>query len=204
MKNRQSKTKTPADEKLETQDFNLFQALEAIDKKDYGYYDRLTPEQQKKFSPYMMIKWACSVKASHDIQGYYLRSIDYYANQHFLNYMITKKENPHPKLQWLMLCAASPGVGKQYREWIPHIKESVTKLRDRATVSEIKEFYKKIYPKVEGEDIEAAANEFVRQHDRKLFLAKIYPGMKIDDIEHLNGIITDDDIEQYKKETGES
>ncbi len=51
------RAKTPTDEKFEKQDFNLFEAIAAIDKKDYGYYDRLTPEQQRKFVPFMMLHW---------------------------------------------------------------------------------------------------------------------------------------------------
>ncbi len=195
-----AKKKIPSDEKLENTDFNLFEALAAIDRKDYGWYDRLTPEQQKKFVPFMIIKWASAIKATSDIQSYYVRSVDHYANKYFLHGEIAK----NPKLQWLMLCAASPGIGKQFHQWIPHIKETVSKLRDNASLTDIKEFYKKIYPKADPEDTDAAAKYFVEQHKRKMFLARIYPGMKIDDIEHLNGIITDDDIEQYKKETGES
>ena len=37
-----ARTKTPADEKFEKQDFNLFEAIAAIDKKDYGYYKKNT------------------------------------------------------------------------------------------------------------------------------------------------------------------
>ena len=44
-----ARTKVPTDEKFEKQDFNLFEAITAIDKKDYGCYDRPTPEQQRKF-----------------------------------------------------------------------------------------------------------------------------------------------------------
>jgi len=35
-----AKAKVSADEKFEKQDFDLFEALSAIDNKDYGYYDR--------------------------------------------------------------------------------------------------------------------------------------------------------------------
>lgn len=195
-----AKKKTPADEKLENTDLNLFEALEAIDKKDYGWYDRLTPEQQKKFVPFMMIKWVSAIKASSQMQDYYVRSVDHHANKYYLNSDVAK----NPKLQWLMLCAASPGLGKQFHQWIPHIRDSVSKLKDDASLSEIKEFYKKIYPKADLSVIEEAAAEFVKQHKRKMELARIYPGMKIDDIEHLNTLITDDDIKQYKKEAGEA
>lgn len=57
-----AKAKTPIDEKFEKIDFDLFEALAAIDRKDYGYYDRLTEEQQRKFSPYMMVRWMSSMK----------------------------------------------------------------------------------------------------------------------------------------------
>ena len=49
-------TKTPIDEKFEKQDFNLFDALLALDKKDYVYIDKLNAEQQKKFVPYIMCR----------------------------------------------------------------------------------------------------------------------------------------------------
>ena len=73
-----AKEKLSADEKFEKIDFDLFEALTAIDKKDYSYYDRLTVEQQKKFIPFMMIHWISAVKANSDIQSYYLQSTDHH------------------------------------------------------------------------------------------------------------------------------
>jgi hypothetical protein len=63
-------TKAPVDEKFQNIDFDLFEALSALDRKDYGYLDRLTEEQQKKFVPYMMTHWMSAVKGGSDIQGY--------------------------------------------------------------------------------------------------------------------------------------
>ena len=117
-----TKKSTPVDEKFEAQDFNLFDSLTAMDKKDYGYYDRLTEEQQKKFVPYMMTHWMSAIKGSGDVQGYYLRSVDYHANKYLFNEHVQK----HPKLQWYMLCASSPGLGKQFHQWIPHLGSKVT------------------------------------------------------------------------------
>jgi hypothetical protein len=194
------KTKESDEFKLPSQDFDLFKALEAIDRKDYGYWDQLSPEQQKKFVPFMMLKWVSMIKGSAKLQGYYIRSTDYHANKHFLSSEIVK----HPKLQWLMLCASSPGLGKQFHQWLPHIRESVSRLKDSPKNSEIKDFYKKIYPNGSEDDYNEIASEFVKQHQRKKFLAEIYPGMKLDDIERLNELITDHDIENYKKDSGET
>jgi hypothetical protein len=193
-----TKKNTPVDEKLEKQDFDLFDALAALDKKDYGYYDRLTPEQQKKFVPHMMLKWMSGLKGSSDIQRYYLQSIEYYANKYWYNENIQK----NPKLQWLMLCAASPGVGKQFHQWIPEIKLKVAKLQENASLKEIKEYFKKTYPKISDTDLEELSKTYIEQHKRKKYLAETFPDLKLSDIEVLNEIVTDEEIKQYEMDRG--
>ena len=193
-----TKKNTPVDEKLEKQDFDLFDALAALDKKDYGYYDRLTPEQQKKFVPHMMLKWMSGLKGSSDIQRYYLQSIEYYANKYWYNENIQK----NPKLQWLMLCAASPGVGKQFHQWIPEIKLKVAKLQENASLKEIKEYFKKTYPKISDTDLEELSKTYIEPHKRKKYLAETFPDLKLSDIEVLNEIVTDEEIKQYEMDRG--
>jgi len=193
-----TKKNTPIDEKFVAQDFALFDALTAMDKKDYGYYDRLTEEQQKKFVPYMMTHWMSAIKGSGDVQGYYLRSVDYHANKHLFNEYVQK----HPKLQWYMLCASSPGLGKQFHQWIPHLGSKVTSLKESAKVKEIKEYYTKIYPKVDSDDIDEIAKQFVVEHKRKCYLAETYPNLKQSDIEVLSQLVTDEDIKKYEKDRG--
>jgi hypothetical protein len=193
-----TKKSTPVDEKFVSQDFDLFDALTAMDKKDYGYYDRLTEEQQKKFVPYMMTHWMSAIKGTGDVQGYYLRSVDYHANKHLFNEYVQK----HPKLQWYMLCASSPGLGKQFHQWIPHLGSKVTSLKEPAKVKEIKEYYTKIYPKVDSDDIDEIAKAFVQEHKRKCYLAETYPNLKQSDIEVLSQLVTEEDIKEYEKDRG--
>ena len=193
-----TKKSTPVDEKFVSQDFDLFDALTAMDKKDYGYYDRLTEEQQKKFVPYMMTHWMSAIKGSGDVQGYYLRSVDYHANKHLFNEYVQK----HPKLQWYMLCASSPGLGKQFHQWIPHLGSKVTSLKEPAKVKEIKEYYTKIYPKVDSDDIDEIAKAFVQEHKRKCYLSETYPNLKQSDIEVLSQLVTEEDIKEYEKDRG--
>ena len=193
-----TKKSIPVDEKFVAQDFDLFDALTAMDKKDYGYYDRLTEEQQKKFVPYMMTHWMSAIKGSGDVQGYYLRSVDYHANKHLFNEYVQK----HPKLQWYMLCASSPGLGKQFHQWIPHLGSKVTSLKEPAKTKDIKEYYTKIYPKVDSDDIDEIAKAFVQEHKRKCYLAETYPNLKQSDIEVLSQLVTEEDIKQYEKDRG--
>ena len=192
------KHKLASDEKFDNQDFNLFDALLALDKKDYGYYDRLTVEQQRKFIPFMLIKYLSYLKGSGEISAYYVMSTEYNANKYFFNEYVQK----HPKLQWLMLCAASPGLGKQFHPWLPQIKEKVSSLREEATLKEIKEFYSKVYPKANDQDINEVSKAYVSEQRRKCYFAKKFPGMKYEDIDTLNKLVTDEEIEDYEREYG--
>lgn len=192
------KPATPSDEKLDNQDFNLFDALAALDRKDYTYLDKLTEEQQKKFVPYMMTHWMSTVKASGEIQGYYVMSTEYNANKHLFNEYVQK----HPKLQWMMLCASSPGMGKQFHQWIPHLSSKVSTLKETPKLKDVKDYYSKIYPKADKESIDLIGETFVEEHKKKSYLAKRFPDLKLDDIETLAQLVTDDDIKNYERELG--
>lgn len=193
-----AKEKLSQDEKFEKIDFDLFEALAAIDRKDYSYYDRLTPEQQKKFVPFMLIHWVSAIKGNSELQNYYLQSTEYHANKYLFNENIQK----NPKLQWLMLCAASPGLGKQFHQWIPHIKERVAKLKDQAKAKDIKEYYKKIYPTSSSQDIDIVTQVFIDNHKKKMYLAEKFPELKFDEIELLSDLVTNKEIEEYEEALG--
>ena len=186
------------DEKFEKVDVDLFEILAALDKKDYGFYDRLTDEQKKKIVPFMLTHWMSAIKASEGLARYYVMSTNEYTNKYLFNENVQK----HPNLAWLMLCAASPGLGKQFHQWIPHIRDKVTKYKEAATLKEIKEYYAKIYPKADAESITEVSKAYVTEQKRKMYLGQIYPNMKVADLEVLNQIVTDDNIEQYERDRG--
>ena len=195
---RAPKAITPADEKLDRQDFDLFKAIDAIDKKDYRYLDAMTDEQRKKFVPYLMLHWISAVKGNGSVAAYYLMSVDLNANKYMFNEYVAR----HPELQWLMLCASSPGIGKQFHQWIPHLKASIGEFRDRATVKEVGEYFAKIYKGADGETLREAAEEFVAAQNHKHRIAAMYPEMKIEDIEVMAAFVTNEDIDRYERDAG--
>ena len=202
-----SKRKVPQEEKFQNQDFDLFAALNAIDKKDYSWFDNLTQEQQRKFIPYMLIHWASAVNDTSEVQQYFVRSIDYHANKYLFNEVIQK----HFKLQWLMLCAAAPGIEKSkkyknfgYHQWIPHIRENISKLKEPAKLKEIVEYFTKIYSKADTNSIKEISEEFVKQQKKKMYIANLYPNLKFQDIELLSDLVTDEQIVEYERELGNS
>lgn len=191
-----AKAKTPTDEKFTKVDFNLFEALEAIDKKDYGYYDRLTLEQRKKFSAYMMLIWTSSVSGANQKQQ--LKSVANIVNPHFFDENITK----NPKLQWLLLCASSLGKGKQYHQWVPHLENKVVKLQEKASLTDVKKYFTKIHPSVDEELIDEISKLYVEQQHRKTYFAEKFPNLKFDEIDLLNVLVTDEEIKKYERDYG--
>jgi hypothetical protein len=90
----------------------LAQELAALDTKDRGFYDELTDEERKKFSTYLMMKYAASVEGNRDLQEWYLRAQNDRVNQDF--FAIGR----HPKLQWLLCTSVSPDMGRQKHYWM--------------------------------------------------------------------------------------
>ena len=99
--------KTPKSPKLE-----IANEMREFDLKRREFYDELNDEEQKAFSPYLMLRWGASVTGNSDFQKFYLRNCNEQANKHF--FTLSK----HKKLQWLMLCNVSPNMGIQRHEWI--------------------------------------------------------------------------------------
>jgi hypothetical protein len=103
---------------------SIWQEMAAFDRKDYTYYDRLTDDQKKEFSPYLMMRWGSTVDGNNDTSKYYALASNEYVNNNF--WQLSK----HPKLQWLLCCAVSPTCGKQKHYWIGSSKkESTNSLR---------------------------------------------------------------------------
>jgi hypothetical protein len=88
--------------------------MRAFDLKDRAFYDSLTDDEKKKFSPYLMIRWGASVSGDADLQAYYLMSTNERLNKNFFDISTTQ----HKKLQWLLATTVSPGMGAHRHNWL--------------------------------------------------------------------------------------
>lgn len=89
-----------------------------FDRKNRKFYDELTPEERRKFSTYLMIRWGSAVQGSRELQEFYLIATNERLNKHFFSL------SRHPKLQWLLATTVSPDMGPQRHQWIsPKKKE---------------------------------------------------------------------------------
>lgn len=190
--------KTSSDEKLQNVDFDLFGALAALDKKDYSYWNKLTEEQRKKFVPWMILHWHSAVKAENMIGSYYTISTDINANKHMFNEYVQK----HPELQWLMLCTVSPGLGKQFHQWLPHLNTGITNFKTPAKEREVLEYFQKIYKTQDKSVLQELAVAYTQDQNHKTRLAKHLVQMKLDDIETLSKLVSPEELNTYEKQCG--
>jgi hypothetical protein len=138
---------------------DIFKMLNAIDSKDYDFYDNLTDDERKGFSAYIGLKWGASVSGGDNIlQHYYLASMNSYVNVNLFDL------NKHHKLQWLLLVASSPNFGVHRHEWIYPKKKPTSKSKN-----DIKSQLMKIYPSYKEDDIELLAS-MVTKKDLKKFV----------------------------------
>ena len=49
---------------------NIANEMRMFDRKVRSFYDELTPEERKKFSNYLMIRWGSAVEGSRDLQEF--------------------------------------------------------------------------------------------------------------------------------------
>jgi hypothetical protein len=187
-----------ADLKLQNVDFDLFSALEALDRKDYGYFDTLTEEQQKKFVPYMMLHWVSSIKKQGEVGKYYVLATEECANKHMFNEYVQR----HPKLQWLMLCIVSPDMGKQFHQWIPQLSNKISELKINSKPKDFSDYLSKIYNNADTLSIRELSTQLSVEQNKKYRLAQLFPSMKLIDIEFLSKHVTDEELAEYEQQCG--
>jgi hypothetical protein len=120
---------------------NIANEMKQLDLKNRQFYNELTPEECKKFSNFLMIRWGSSIQGSVELQGYYLQSCNHYLNKRFFDI------NRHPKLQWLCATAVSPDLGTQRHQWIAPKKKE-------AGASGVRKQIAELFPHLKDDEVE--------------------------------------------------
>lgn len=171
---------------------DLFKCLDALDAKNYDYYDQMDADERKSLSPYILLMWISYLKNNGAVSEYYVMSANCNANLYFFNEHISK----HPKLQWMMLCSVSPDMGKQFRKWVPQLSGKFANLTEPIKMKDALEYFKKL------NTTESKAKDYVVVQNKQAWLAANLPHMKLDDIRTLSQIITDEEIARYEDSKG--
>ena len=115
-----------------------------LDTKNRAFYDELNEEERKKFSTYLMLRYAASVEGGPDIQEWYLRVTNERINANFFDL------GKHPKLQWLLCTTVSPDMGRQRHYW------QASKKKEGSNSKALK-FLTKLYPHLRNDELELLA-----------------------------------------------
>ena len=119
-----------------TNKLDIGNEMRQFDRKNRTFYDELSEEERKKFSPYLMIRWGSSVEGSRDLQEFYLIATNERLNKNFF------ASSKHPKLQWLLATTVSPDMGTPRHPWISHKKKQTGDAKKRRQLMEIFPTYK--------------------------------------------------------------
>ena len=106
--------------------------LRSLDRKDRNFYDSLDDNERRKFSTFLMFKYAANVTGNADLEHYYIESHNSQVNKHFFSL------SRHPKLQWLLCTTVSPGMGVHRNYYI----------KPRKTESKSYKFLSEMYPEL--------------------------------------------------------
>jgi hypothetical protein len=136
--------------------------LNALDAKDYGFYDRLTPEQQKQLSPFLLNRYISIVKdgkprhKSTQIETYYLMATNEQVNTQYFE--LAK----HPKLIWQLLCTVSPGMGKQFHQWVGHKK------KDKGNSNKVRKYIEQLHPTAKRDELDWLCTQYTEKDIKAL------------------------------------
>ena len=130
--------------------------LAAIDKKDYGFYDTLTPEHQKQLAPFLLNRYVSLVKGSSELQAYYLMAGNQRVNCTYFELA------RHPKLVWQLLCTVSPGMGTQFHQWVGHKK------KDKNTKDKNRKYIEQLHPHAKSDELNMLVNMYTDKDIKEL------------------------------------
>lgn len=125
---------------------NIANEMLQFDRKNRAFYDELSEDEQKKFSPFLMVRWGADVQGSAELQAYYLMSTNERLNKNFFD--ISTKD--HKKFQWLLATTVSPGMGKQYHKWLAAKKKE-------AANNKAEKFFAELHPELRHDEIKLLA-----------------------------------------------
>jgi hypothetical protein len=141
---------------------NIANEMRELDLKNRDFYRDLTPEERKKFSNYLMIRWASGVQGARELQEFYVIATNERLNKHFFS--LSKL----PDLQWLCATTVSPDLGAQRHQWISPRKRE-------PGASSVKKQLSNLFPHFNSDEIDLLAEittkkelaEYVRQHGQE-------------------------------------
>lgn len=140
---------------MATAKLDIKRELNAVDRKIYDFYDNLTDEEKKAFSPYILMRYTASVQGDRDIQEWFLEMTNEMVNK---NHWDLSKN--HKALLWKLFAAAGAGVNCYHPYLAAGKKEKANK---------IEKLLCDLYPAMKIADIKLMASMMDKKDKEELF-----------------------------------
>ena len=129
--------------------------LEAVDLRNYEFYDNLSEQEKKEFSPYVLMRYVSNVQGETDIQEWFLETTNELVNKD--HWVLSKN---HKGLLWKLFAGCGAGV-KTYH---PYLKAGT---KEKAI--KIEKLLADIYPAAKLADIKMLAKMMTKKDKDELF-----------------------------------
>jgi len=129
--------------------------LNAVDQKNYDFYDKLSDEERKSFSPYILMRYTANVQGDRDIQEWFVEMTNEMVNK---NHWVLSKN--HKGLLWKLFAATGAGVNCFHPYIAAGKKEKANK---------VEKLLCEIYPAMKMSDIKQMASMMDKEDCQELF-----------------------------------
>ena len=140
---------------MATAKLDIKRELNAVDQKNYEFYDKLTDEERKAFSPYILMRYTASVQGDRDTQEWFLERTNEMVNK---NHWVLSKN--HKALLWKLFAATGAGVNCYHPYLAAGKKEKANK---------IEKLLVELYPAMKMDEIKMLAKMMDKNDIKELF-----------------------------------
>lgn len=152
-----SKTKAAAKPKAESTavKLDIKRELNAVDQKNYNFYDELTDGEKKVFSPFILMRYTANTSGDREIQEWFIERTNEFVNKDYLSL-----SKDHKALQWKLYAAIGIGTNCYHQYMAAGKKEKAFK---------IEKLLCELHPAMKMSDIKLLASMMDKQDINELF-----------------------------------
>ena len=140
---------------MATAKLDIKRELNAVDQKNYDFYDNLTDEERKVFSPYILMRYTASTQGDREIQEWFVEMTNEMVNKH--HWDLSKN---HKALLWKLFAATGAGINCYHPYLAAGKKEKANK---------IEKLLCDIYPATKMAEIKMMAKMMTKKDKEELF-----------------------------------
>jgi hypothetical protein len=129
--------------------------LNAVDTRKYDFYDNLTDEERKSFSPYILMRYTSNVQGDRELQEWFLEQTNELVNKD--HWALSKN---HKALLWKLFA----GIGAGMPVYHPYLASG-----KKQKANKIEKLLAEIYPAMKMEDVKFLASTMSKKDIEDLF-----------------------------------